>query len=202
GLPTRRPLVFDLRPLQVELPVDVVVLVVALLAHPLVQRQDALGLGLVGLVGRGLPGVEQLPPLRVVLVLHVPAAGAVAALTAHLLQVRRLLLVGEAALVGEAGDVADDALAVVLPQRRPLRVHQRLVGVGVARILPDLVGVLVAVLARLRADVGRARPGHRPLVRVVALHVLRQVVAVLQLPGVLLHHRHDRPPVFLPLPPP
>src|SRR5262249_42245437 len=100
--------------------------------------------------------------------------------------------VREAALVGEAGHVADDALAVILPQRRALHVGQRLVGVGVRGVLPDLVGVLVTLLAPLRADVGRYGAGHGDLHGVVALAVLGQVAAALQLLGVVLHELGDR----------
>ena len=117
------------------------------------------------------------------------------------LQVRRLLGVLVAADVLEPDGVADHALAVELPVRRPLGVlHQRVVGVAVLG-LSSLLGLArVARLARLRPDEGRFASGNwiwdgcwlRPLAE------LRQVVLVLDLQRVLLQelehlvvlHRH------------
>src|SRR5262249_8489422 len=73
-------------------------------------------------------------------------------LAAHVLKVRRSLLVAVAGMVAETDRVALDALAVVLPKRRLLRLFQRLERVAMFRRVPNLEFTLMAALAALGAD--------------------------------------------------
>src|SRR5262249_57874106 len=103
------------------------------------------------LVLLGPPRVQQRVPAGVLGVLDVLAGRAVAALAADVLQVRRVPLVAVARLVGEADRVADDALAVVLAQRRPGRLDQALVGVAVLGLPAHVVRRLLALLSPVPA---------------------------------------------------
>src|SRR5262249_35751449 len=144
----------DVGPALVELVVNVVVEVVAAVAEVVHTLLPFLLLDL-RLALRRPPGGEDGVPALVIGLLDVLAGRAMTALAAAVLQVRRLLLATVARLVAEADRMTDDALRVVLAQRRLLRVRQRLEGVRVLRLLPNVVGGIVALLAAIRADVGR-----------------------------------------------
>src|SRR5438093_13667765 len=168
-----------LRPLLVEVPVDVVVGVVALLAALI----DAVFVLLVVFARLALPRVHQGVKLLVVLVLDVLAAGAVAAFATNILEMGGLLVAAVASVVLEADDVADDALAVKLTKGRALGSYQRGERVAVAGILPNIEGFLVAFLARLGADVCRLRKTE--LHGMLLPRVFGKVVIALDLLGVL-----------------
>src|SRR5439155_24814416 len=118
-------LVLDLWPALLKLELHVVVDVVTLDAK-IVDAQHALPALILRLLFLAFPGVQDVPPLRIFRVLDVRTGGPVAALTADVLQMGRVTLVLEARIIREADRVTDDALAIVLAQRRPRRLDQGL----------------------------------------------------------------------------
>src|SRR5207244_3142151 len=99
---------------------------------------------------------------HVVPFLDVLASWPVAAFASDVFQVCGLLLVLKAAIDAETDHVADDALAVELPQRRFRCFHETFVSDGMRTVflvllLPNLESVLVTLLALRGADVLRVR---------------------------------------------
>ncbi len=102
-------------------PIDVVIGIVAVLAKE-IEPQHALLLLIGVFAGRRFVRIHQLKELGIppVFLAHMLAAGTVATLTPYILQVWSCCFIPIAGQIFEAGHVADNALAIELPQRRPL----------------------------------------------------------------------------------
>src|SRR5262245_47889887 len=127
------------RPAFVELVVNVVINVVTALAE-VVDAQHPHFLLRRRLVFTAPPGVDDRIPAFVLGLLDVFTARTVTAFATHVFQQRRVLLVAETRFVTETDRVTDDALGIMLPQRRLFGLHQRIEGVRMLRLFPHVIG--------------------------------------------------------------